>query len=262
MKISIITIALNNEQEIERTLLSVINQENIHLEYIVIDGKSDDNTPRIIGKYLGKIAYFVSEADKGITDAFNKGLRQATGEIVGFVNAGDWLEPNILSCVAEQMLRGNIDVLYGDVQYWKEATKGYVCEADHKYLPLFMSLNHQACFARMELFKQYGFFDNAYSIASDYELMLRFFNKGAAFVYCHRILSNMSLGGVSDVHWRENYRQAWQIRKKYYPPTIIKYLQYWALVAKKYTSTTMSRIGLESVNEFYKKHFAQIKKYK
>ena len=101
-KISIITVCYNSEAHIEEALLSVINQSYENKEYLVIDGGSKDGTLNIIEKYKDRIDYFVSEPDKGISDAFNKGIKAATGDIIGILNSDDFMMPNALTKVAEQ----------------------------------------------------------------------------------------------------------------------------------------------------------------
>ena len=113
MKISIVTICYNVENDIEQTILSVINQSYSDLEYIIIDGASKDKTLEIVNRYKDKISKIVSEPDKGIYDAMNKGIKQATGEWVGFINAGDkYVDNNVLSTFVAKV-SSNADVAYG-----------------------------------------------------------------------------------------------------------------------------------------------------
>lgn len=97
MKISIITITYNSEKTIEETILSIINQNYQNIEYIIIDGGSKDNTLNIINKYKTKISKVISEPDNGISDAFNKGIREATGDIIGIINSDDILNIDTLN---------------------------------------------------------------------------------------------------------------------------------------------------------------------
>ena len=101
--ITIITVVLNDKENIEKTILSVLNQNYKNIQYIVIDGKSEDGTIKIIQKYIDKIDIFKSENDKGIYDAFNKGLDLANGDLIGFVNSGDTLTPESLNYLVKYL---------------------------------------------------------------------------------------------------------------------------------------------------------------
>ncbi len=261
MKLSIITIVLNDKQNIEKTILSVINQK-IDLEYIIIDGGSIDGTLDIIKKYEDKIDIFLTEKDDGIVDAFNKGINLATGDIVGIVNSGDFLENNALESVVIGFERSHADIVYGNVQYWDGDEKEYIYKADHSFLPKFMSVNHPAVFVKKEIYNQYGLFDSTYKVAMDYDLMLRFYSKGAKFKYLDTTLSNMALGGVSDANWQLAYHESFDIRKKYLGKSLSLYVSYLWQVFKRYMSNAVSKLGLESIKKFYRLYFSSIKKEK
>ena len=262
MKISIITIVLNNKQNIEKTILSVLNQKDVDLEYIVIDGGSTDGTLDIIEKYKNNIDVLISEKDNGIVDAFNKGLKVANGDVVGIINSGDWLEPDILTTVMQTFEKTQADIVYGDVLYWQGDDPEYRYKANHALLKEFMSINHPAVFVKKKIYEQYGLFDETFKVAMDYELMLRFFVNGVKFVYIDKVLSNMALGGVSDVNWRLAYKEAYEIRKKYLGSSLGLYANYIFQVLKRNASNLLVEMGLESLREFYKKHFSKIKKVK
>lgn len=118
MKVSIITVALNNAEYIEACIQSVINQGYENIEYIVIDGGSTDGTIDIIKKYEDKINVWISEPDRGIYDAMNKGIRMATGDVVGFLNADDvYYDPSVLENVAKVMGDQSVDACYSDLVY-------------------------------------------------------------------------------------------------------------------------------------------------
>lgn len=258
MNISIITIVLNDRQNIEKTILSVINQ-NIKLEYIIIDGGSTDGTLDIIKKYEDKIHILISEKDDGIVDAFNKGLKLVTGDIVGIVNSGDFLEKDALELVLKSFDK-DVDVVYGDVQYWDGNIKDYIYSADYCFLDKFMSINHPAVFVKKSVYEKFGVFDKSFPIAMDYELMLRFFVNGVKFKYIDKVLSNMLLGGVSDVNWQKAYKEAYEIRKKHLGSGIRLYVNYLFQVMKRHVSNFLSKIGLEKVKKTYRDRFSTIKK--
>ena len=122
-KISIITVCYNSEKYLEETIQSVLRQNYQNVEYIIIDGGSTDNTVSIIDKYRQYITYFVSEPDNGISDAFNKGIRVATGDVIGIINSDDLLEEGALERVAQEYAP-SVDWYRGDCKVWN----------DHHYL--------------------------------------------------------------------------------------------------------------------------------
>ena len=262
MKISIITIVFNDVKNIEKTIVSVRDQKIKDLEYIIIDGGSTDGTVEILKQYDDVISYWISERDKGIVDAFNKGLMKTSGDIIGLVNSADFLEPHALQKVLETFNRRPIDIIYGNMQYWQGEEKEYIYKADHRLLAKFMSLNHPSVFVKKEIYNKYGLFDDTYKVAMDYDLMLRFYTKGAKFKYIDSVLSNMTLGGVSDVNWQLAYTESLNIRKKYLGNSISLYASYRWQVLKRYVSNTLTNLGLENIKKSYRTHFSSIKKEK
>src|SRR5688572_26851104 len=115
--VSIITIVFNGEKHLQQTIESVLGQTYSNIEYIIVDGGSKDNSVSIIEKYSTQLAYWISEPDKGISDAFNKGISKANGEMIGLINADDWYEKDTVQKV--MALRGNCDVVYGNLALWK-----------------------------------------------------------------------------------------------------------------------------------------------
>ncbi len=258
MKFSIITVVLNDRENISKTIQSVIGQD-VELEYIVIDGESSDGTLDVIEQYRDKLSVFISEKDSGIAAAFNKGLNLVAGDVIGIVNSGDFLEEGALETVEKSFDDGS-GIVYGDVQYWTKGRKEYKYAANHKLLNKFMSVNHPAVFVRSSIYERYGLFDENYPLAMDYELMLHFFTKGVTFKYVNQVLSNMALGGVSDSNWRDTYREAYIIRKKYlgYSPGL--YSAYLFQLQKRYVSNFVSNSGLEIIKKIYRNKFSTIRK--
>lgn len=206
LKISVVTVCYNAVDFIEKTILSVINQTYQNVEYIIIDGSSTDGTIDIINKYRDKISYFVSENDKGIYDAMNKGLHYATGEWVNFMNAGDvFFDCDVISKVVGD-IDINSDVVFGDVAvtidgvlYKENATPFY----DHLPLHHSMGFNHQSTFVRTNVAKDLKF-DLTYKLASDYNMIITIYRQGGIFQQIHNtVIAVYDTDGVSV----RNYRQ-------------------------------------------------------
>lgn len=199
MKFSVVTVCLNSEGTIEKTIKSVINQQGVEIEYIIIDGGSTDSTVEIIRKYESKIAYWRSEPDGGIYEAMNKGISVATGDVISFINSDDWYADGALSCVQQKMSEGDFDLVCGKVARVKD---GVVVETntkpeDETELYYNMFYQHQGIFARRSVFSEFGGFDIQYRICADYDWLLRVYNKGVQIAYVDSLVSYFSLGGVS-----------------------------------------------------------------
>ena len=202
--ISIITVCFNAEPTIERCILSVINQSFSNIEYIIIDGGSTDNTLNIIDKYRHKIKIVVSEADNGIYDAMNKGIKIAKGEIVGMLNADDFFaDENILLNVAKAFKLNNPDVLYGDLDYVDNSNKVIRSWKSGKYSNGIFNWGwmppHPTFYCKRIYFEKLGYYSLNYGTAADYELMVRFLhlNKLSVF-YLKLIMVKMEIGGASN----------------------------------------------------------------
>lgn len=154
--ISVITVVYNAAQTLEPTMLSVINQTYKNVEYIIIDGGSTDGTVDIIKKYEDKIAYWVSESDKGIYDAMNKGIDRATGEWINFMNAGDsFATQDVLCTVFERGHYNDIDIIYGNVYLIGQKKVGKIGNLNR--IKYYMPFCHQSCFVRTKLSKNRPF---------------------------------------------------------------------------------------------------------
>jgi glycosyltransferase involved in cell wall biosynthesis len=206
MKISIITVCYNSEKYIESAINSVLSQDYTDIEYIIIDGNSQDQTKEIIKKYLDRIHKFISEPDKGIYDAMNKGLNLATGEIIGFLNSDDlYIDNTIITQVVASFRQSNCDILYGDLYYvkadnpdiiirkWK--TKSFKNESFKRgwHPP------HPTFIVRKNIYLKYGYFNCQFKLAADFELMLRFLEKyKVKSTYLCKSIVKMRLGGTTN----------------------------------------------------------------
>jgi len=204
LKISIITICFNNESNIADTIKSVVCQSYKQLEYIIVDGNSDDKTLSIINQFDTKISKIISEPDKGIYDAINKGIKASTGDIVGLIHAGDELyDSTVIEKIANHFKENNIDASYGHSKIFSEDGKKIIRvnkspEYEDHLFRMGWFPSHQSFYAKRELFESLGYYNINYKIAADYELLLR-------FMYVHKIkvklldeyIIKFKLGGTS-----------------------------------------------------------------
>lgn len=203
MKVSIITISFNTENTIEKTLKSVANQSYESIQHIIVDGGSNDNTLKICNLFP-HISKIISEPDKGVYDAFNKGLKLATGDIVGFLNADDvFYSNNSVSEILQAFSKSNADIVYGNLDYINENGKvirswistpyedGLVKKA---WMPA-----HPTFYCKKEVYDRLGSYNDSFKIGGDFELCLRFLevNKVPSF-YLNKKLIKMLVGGISN----------------------------------------------------------------
>lgn len=243
MKISIVTIAFNAEATIADAVQSVINQvgDNFELEYIIVDGASTDGTLKTIAPFRDRISTVISEPDCGIYDGMNKGIKAATGDFIGILNADDrYAQEQVLSHVAETLSNTSADSLYGDlvyvnendqvVRHWKSGgirngkfnPQGFI----NGWMP-----PHPTFFIRKSAYNKYGDFNLALKSAADYELMLRMlFKHRISSAYLPEILVRMRTGGISNSSLRNRWlanredREAWRLNGLTHRP--------WTLIAK------------------------------
>ncbi|MEP6614576.1 MAG: glycosyltransferase family 2 protein [Mucilaginibacter sp.] len=204
LKISIITVCFNAESTIESCIASVKSQNYTEIEYIIIDGGSTDKTINIINNYAHYVSHFVSEPDLGIYDAMNKGIKLATGDIIGMLNADDYFADNsVLSNIADAFCNYNTDIIYGDLDYINEKTtvirKWRSGEFSRRKLEFGWMPPHPTFYCNRKLFEKFGLYSLDYGTAADYELMLRYLyvNKLTAH-YLKKVIIKMKLGGKSN----------------------------------------------------------------
>ncbi len=257
--VSIVTIVYNGEKYIEQTINSVLNQSYTNIEYLIIDGGSKDNTVPIIRKYESKIAYWVSEKDKGISDAFNKGIAKATGEIIGIINADDWYEKDTVHLVVHAM--GKNDVVYGDVQYWKNTKKSFIQKGDSAHLEKAVSVVHPTVFVKKVCYEQLGGYNTGYKCAMDYEFLVRLKINHYQFAYIPRVLANMRWDGLSDKRWLLGCRETLAIKNHYFPQRKLgNYLYFYKNVSAITIIKFLEKLGLEFIMKFYRERFSSLKK--
>ena len=197
--ISVVTINRNMREGLETTLKSVIAQTYENLEFLVIDGGSDDGSAELIRRFASEIDYWVSEPDGGIYDAMNKGVRAATGEWVIFMNAGDRFHDNGAVADVFGESHSDADLVYGHSVCWypREKIERVVPGEPATVLPLRVNCSHQSLFARRSLLAERPF--SLDLIASDYEFLVRMYVAGRRFKGIDRVVGVNSNGGISDV---------------------------------------------------------------
>jgi len=221
--ITIITVVLNAKNTIEQTIVSVLNQTYSNIEYIIVDGASTDGTLDIIKSYdlqvknggFPNVSFrYISEPDKGIYDAMNKGVKCSKGEIIGIINADDWFEKDALSIIAQKFIKNSdIGIYHGLKAVWDNNVNIKIIGTDSSRLSAGM-IEHPACFVKKEVYEHIGLFNCAYSIAADYDFMIRAKKQGVKFKLIPVVLSNFRLGGISTTTIA-GYYEALQIRKKH-----------------------------------------------
>jgi len=223
MRFSIITITYNVENTVGKTIESILAQGRNDFEYIFIDGASKDRTNEIIAEYCGKMqtqgipCIHVSEPDKGISDAFSKGVDRASGDIVVILNAGDQMLPGVLDYLDENF-GDDTDIMYGNIIWNDEGRKlRYIKKSkapEHlDELKYNMVVKHPATYIRKSAYERYGNYDASFRYAMDTDLLLRMHLQGARFVYVDREFTLFEAGGVSDLHLKEVLKELARIAR-------------------------------------------------
>lgn len=203
MKISVITVCFNSSKTIEKTLQSVLNQKYNNIEHIVVDGGSSDSTLEIIKKYTKHISKFISEPDKGLYDAMNKGIKLASGDIVGILNSDDiYSDEKVLHNVAKFHRYNNIEVSLGNITQITSSGKIIRKYSGKTWSPEKLKFGfmppHPSLFFKRELFEKYGNYHLDFVSGADYELIIRFFLKNdITWKFSNITTTTMLIGGIS-----------------------------------------------------------------
>lgn len=247
MKVSIITVAFNAEATIKDTIESVLSQDYDQIEYIIVDGKSSDSTMDIVNSYGNRISKVISEKDKGLYDAMNKGVGLATGDLIGILNADDvYQDQKVISDIVDKI--GANDAVYADLQYvaQDDLTKvtrtwisgNYQKDAFKKgWMP-----PHPTFFVKSKVYELLGKFTLELRSSADYEFMLRVIHKHQISVaYLPRVIVKMRVGGESNASLKNRLRANKEDRKA------------WEMNGLKAGKLTFFRKPLSKVGQFFKK---------
>ncbi len=205
MRVSVITVCLNSQETLKRCLDSIKNQDHEEIEQIIVDGVSTDGTHQIIDDYKKFLSKIIIENDNGIYDAMNKGLKNATGEIICFLNSDDFYSStNIISYVVSQFKENKIDIFFGDVAFFKRHNEIKIVRhfSSNVFSPEKIRFGlmpaHPSFFLHKDVVKKVGLFKKNYKISGDFEYMLRIFkNKNIKYLYRNKIIVYMQMGGIS-----------------------------------------------------------------
>jgi glycosyltransferase len=206
MKISIITIAWNSGKSIGDAIKSVVSQTYPDIEYIIVDGLSKDNTMEVVKSFGAKVTKSVSERDKGIYDALNKGIAMAEGDVIGFMHSDDlFADEFVIEKVAKLFNETGADSIYGDLEYvYKNDTSKVLRywksgKFSRRNLLLGWMPPHPTLYIKREIYQKYGGFDIAFKISADYDSMLRFLGKyKISTAYLPEVMVKMRVGGASN----------------------------------------------------------------
>lgn len=205
MKVSIITSCFNREKTIAQAIESVLEQDYPQIEYIIVDGASTDGSLSVIERYADRIDKIISEPDKGMYEAINKGIRAATGDIIGLLHSDDFLfSPHTISWIVEKFKETNADFVYGnglyvDAEHTNKVVRNWIggtynkWKVRHGWLPL-----HPTCYIRRECFEKYGLYDESYQIAADSDFLVRYlYEADLKVAYLDKYIVRMRMGGLS-----------------------------------------------------------------
>lgn len=216
IKLSIITPTFNSEKSVRRTIESVQNQKYTNYEHIIVDGLSNDSTVKIVKEYMKDDPHIrlISEKDHGIYDAMNKGIRLASGDLIGIINSDDYYEKDafikILKAYDE---RNKYQVIYGELRKILNDEEYMIYCYNYKFINRNM-ITHPTCFVTKETYNKFGMFDESYRLAADYDFMIRLVLSGKVkFIQINDIIANYTMGGASGT--QKSDLEALNIRKKY-----------------------------------------------
>lgn len=248
--ISIITIVFNRHQYLAKTIESVLNQNYDNVEYIVIDGGSNDGTVDIIRKYEHAIDYWVSEPDSGISEAFNKGVIASTGEWINFMNCGDrFASTNVLIDIVSN-IDENADVIFGKANVVDNQGKIIITAGkvfDEKKFLRGRMIPHQSTFHNKRYFQQYGLFDKELKMGMCYEMLLR--KRPLSTVFIDKTISYFLAGGANETNDYLRLKEAKMVKQKYCSDVgnLMIEFDYWYALGRALIKRIFIRVGLGSV---------------
>lgn len=246
LKISVITVVYNDIQHIEETIKSVIDQTYDNVEYVIIDGGSTDGTIDVIKKYQKYIDYWVSEPDKGIYYAMNKGILKSTGDYVHFLNSGDtFYNHGVLSKIINVVSEKNVDLIYGKSLKLYEKYNS-ISPFTIKKLKYGIMPSHQATFVNKSFLINMGCFDLEYKSSSDFDFYCRSYLSDCVYLKLDIIIANFLPGGFSS-NKAINYFETFHIIEKHFGKLYAYRYYFLKIILEQGTKKTLQKIGLNKL---------------
>lgn len=244
-KISIVTVTYNSAKTLELSIRSIIDQAYTNLEYIIIDGGSKDGTLDIIKKYERHISKWISEPDKGIYDAMNKGIRMANGEMVAFLNSDDVYLNSPFQTVAETITKNkNISVVFANALMIRDPNPSYIYRSK---LPTSINdfwrtpIIHPSMFTRRSEFDRVGLFSTDYRVSGDFDFLVRLFLAKSVFYYHEAVWARMNGGGISDREWATGMHENLKIMRNHNQLTATLIIFFLLNYFKTYCAMTLEK---------------------
>lgn len=247
--VTVVTVAFNSAGRISRTIDSIAAQTHPRIEYIIVDGGSSDGTVELLRQREADIDVWLSERDRGISDAFNKGIALASGQFISLVNSDDWMDPDHLARAIACLQETGADFAFGNLMVHGDGeAPQYVIDGDPRYARRIRhampALSHPSVVCRRELYERHGLYDRELRIAMDYDWLLRSYKSGARGCYVPEITSHMGGGGVSDLSGHVGLREVRDVSVRHGYSAPLARARYWVRVSRLRARLLMGRWGL------------------
>lgn len=232
--VSIVTIVYNGQEYIQDCINSIKMQTYKKIEYIIIDGGSTDNTVNIIKDNSDIVSNYISEKDNGISDAFNKGIKMAKGDIIGLINADDYLEKDTIEIIVQKFeeMENAEGIYYGCLNFVESDGTIRSLKPELGKIWNYMSLFHPALFVHKNVYEKVGLFSLDYKYAMDAEFIHRCLNNKIDFYYIDKILANYRLEGVSTIQYKKAYKEFYKSVKEHGGNPFAGFYLYWGITKK------------------------------
>ncbi len=244
-RVSVVTAVFNGASTIERTIASVQSQTFGDIEHVVVDGGSSDDTLAIVKARLRPCDFWISEPDRGISDAFNKGIALARGRYILFLNADDWAAPEQIERAVGHIEASGADFVFGDLEFHEADGSRFLYTGDpdyaanlHRRMP---AINHPTALIRRSAFERVGLFDLRYRCAMDYDWFYRLHRAGGRGVHRSDIVAFMTHDGVSNRQFRTTIREVKEIAVAFGRPRLLAEIEAAARIAKTSAARPIKR---------------------
>jgi glycosyltransferase involved in cell wall biosynthesis len=261
--VTIVTAVRNGAGTIARAIESIQTQDCPGIEHVVIDGSSTDGTPEILSRLLRAQDYWISEPDRGISDAFNKGVTLARGAFIQFLGADDWLSPGQIGRALETLKRTGAGFVFGDLLFYEGGQPSFRYIGERNYAAALArrmpAINHPTVLVRREYFERIGLFSLRWRCAMEYDWFLRLHAIGARGEYDARIVGNMTYEGVSNRQFKRTIEEVRQIAVAHGRIGALANLEALARVTRirashllRERSELLYRLGRRAINPSYR----------